>query len=92
MTHTSHEVAVCGGYGTFTLSEDSHISAQTRTAGRSRNNSAALDKCPEQTHFHSVKVNLLCGRDDDDTHILSAFVTSHDISGSNKVFKAAVSA
>ena len=67
--HTSDEIAVGSRYAALSACQDSHVTAQARTAGRRGNDRACFDKDLEKPFFQCLQVYLLRRRNHDAAHI-----------------------
>ena len=92
MAHSADEIAVCGGYRALALGKYAHISAKTRTAGRSRHDCACLDEIFKIAFFHRLKINLLGCGNHDAAYIFRNLFAFDDFGGCGDIFKSAVCA
>lgn len=65
VSHSSHEVAVGRGNASLVFGENTHVPAETGTAGRGGNDGARVDKDIDQAFVDRLQVNVVgCGNDD----------------------------
>ena len=92
MTHTAYKVAVGGGNRLLAVRQDTHMTAQTRAAGRRGNDSASLNEDLGQTLLDALQVNFLCCGDDDGAHIRIYLAALEDFGCNAHIVDAAVGA
>ena len=91
MSHSSDKVSVCSGNASLILSKNTHISAKTRSAGRSTYDSAGFNEGTNQTLFYCIKIYLLCTRNYDKPHTFGNMSALKQSRRSSKVIHTSVS-